>query len=205
METRFSMSMPMPGRFKTADELARIEAEEAARERAARIARANIPPRFADADIANCGDQVKEYARSILDGGSGWLLLTGSNGRGKTYSACAIAREAASKAPVLFVTVKDMVEAIQADRAALRVYSNVPFLVLDDLGKEDGASWKQSDVFAVIQRRESHMRPTVFTTNLSPGEMLAHYSGVEQNGNAIVSRLKLAKIVTLTGEDRRRP
>ncbi len=195
--------LPRPGVFASDAEEAAMERAERERQYRDRIKAAGIPARYAEARACDCPEEVFSYAKRVMAGYGGWLMLVGPNGTGKTYAACAVANEIAWSRRVLFTTVKQMVDTVQRDRAALRTFANVPFLVLDDLGKEDATAWKQPDVFDVIQRRDANIKPTVVTTNLTPDQMRSHYGGDALNGDAIVSRLFSAQIVLMDGPDRR--
>lgn len=185
---------------------------EEARKVAERIAKARIPKRYAAASLECCHPAVAEYARRIEGGGTGWLLLTGKNGRGKTHQACAVLRHLASSRQVEFASTQRIIDECQhtfgRPESVLEVeghYRSVSVLLIDDFGKEDPTDWSLPVIFKVIDGRYSAMKPTIITTNMSADQMIAHMSrkGDRTMAESVVSRLMEATIVKVEGEDRR--
>jgi len=116
-----------------------------------------------------------EVAREYAENPSGWLLIKGGYGCGKTHLAAAIANRCIERGqPVLFVTVPDLLDHL---RAAFGPTSPVayderfdevrtaPVLILDDLGTEAPTSWAQEKLFQILNYRYNARLPTVITTN----------------------------------------
>lgn len=112
-----------------------------------------------------------EYAQEP----SGWFLLQGGCGVGKTHLAAAIANaRLESGDTVLFITVPDLLDHLRAtyapsseegyDQLFERVRS-APVLVLDDLGTENPSAWAQEKLFQLFNHRYTMRLPTVITTN----------------------------------------
>ena len=148
-------------------------------------------------------DVCKEFARSH----SGWLLLEGGYGCGKTHLAAAIANHAVSKGvPTLFITVPDLLDSLRfayndpetTFEQRLDEIRTADLLVLDDFGTQNATAWSQEKIFQIMNYRYINKLPTVITTNL----MLDAFEG------RIRSRLQddeLVKHLKISSPDYRRP
>jgi DNA replication protein DnaC len=127
---------------------------------------------------------------------SGWLVLLGSYGCGKTHLAVAIAHERlAAGERVVFLTVPDLLDHLRAafapnapttyDELFARV-REVELLVLDDLGAEHRTPWANEKLFQLLNHRYNAMLPTVITSNRMALEGIDH---------RIVSRLHDRELV----------
>jgi DNA replication protein DnaC len=115
-------------------------------------------------------------ARAYAEKPSGWLVLTGAFGCGKTHLAAAITNYqlAAYRPAPMFVVVPDLLDhlratfsptsAITLDRLFDQVRS-APLLVLDDLGTESATPWAREKLFQLLNHRYSARLPTVITTS----------------------------------------
>lgn len=129
--------------------------------------------------------QCQEYAAGILSGsGKLNLLLYGPSGLGKSYLLRCVAREAADgglatlllSANALIGHVRQAYFSYQPDEVD-QPYYDVPLLLIDDLGIEpkwEGITIEQ--LFALLEHRINHRKPTVLSTNLSPTEIQARYT-----------------------------
>jgi DNA replication protein DnaC len=147
-----------------------------------------------------------EVARAYAQNPSGWLLLKGGYGCGKTHLAAAIANRSVERGrPVLFVTVPDLLDHLRAafspvspagyDERFEEVRS-APLLILDDLGTESPTSWAQEKLFQILNYRYAARLATVITTN----------HDLEEIPLRIRSRLvdpDLTRIVTIVARDYR--
>jgi DNA replication protein DnaC len=116
-----------------------------------------------------------ETARAYAENPSGWLLLKGGYGCGKTHLAAAIANARIEHGqPVLFITVPDLLDHLRAafGPTAVSGYDTrfeeirtVSLLILDDLGTEAPTSWAQEKLFQILNYRYNARLPTVITTN----------------------------------------
>lgn len=114
-------------------------------------------------------------ARNFAQSTSGWLLLTGPYGTGKTHLAAAVGNERLRHGDsVLFLTVPDLLDhlrstfAPQAEAGYDETFDrvrNTDVLILDDLGVENPSQWAQEKLFQLLNHRYSHQKPTVITTN----------------------------------------
>lgn len=119
-----------------------------------------------------------EYARNP----SGWLLLWGNYGCGKTHLAAAIAIHATRNLALktLFTIVPDLLDHLRATYhpSSVATYDErfeavrtVPLLVMDDLGAESPTPWAQEKLFQIINHRYNEQLPTVITSNVDLDRM----------------------------------
>jgi DNA replication protein DnaC len=132
-----------------------------------------------------------------------FLILSGSSGVGKSFSAAWVFREfLRSKIPepldsetwnhAAYVSERAMwitANRIVQDKNNLDEAKNKWFLVLDDLGREGCLSTRQADVSGIVSARYDAKLPTVITTELGFDDILKIYGRntayklVEENGN----------------------
>jgi DNA replication protein DnaC len=120
-------------------------------------------------------EQAYNLAYSFAQTRNGWLLLEGGFGCGKTHLAAAIANFCAEHGiPTMFLTAPDLLDWLRAsfegndERFSERFEEirEVPMLVLDDFGTQNGTPWAQEKLFQLIDHRYVNQSPTVVTTNL---------------------------------------
>ncbi|HEO3791339.1 TPA: ATP-binding protein [Streptococcus agalactiae] len=139
------------------------------------------------------------------------LLFYGDVGSGKTYLACSIANELIERKQVK-VKIMNLSQVInQIQKSAFKVdsneiisnLSNIPLLILDDLGIERDTSYAREQVYNIINSRYLKGKPTIFTTNLSL-EIIQN-PNIDLEYQRIYSRiLEMTIPVKVTGEDFRR-
>jgi DNA replication protein DnaC len=128
---------------------------------------------------------VEEYTLDLAAArrtGRGFLMA-GSNGVGKTASACVVlCRAARAGYSIGYVTVHDFVTStIPASRDPdldrwRRDLLEAEFLVLDEVGKEHkaaGSEFVTSELDSLLRWRRGEFRPTVLCTNLEPRDFAA--------------------------------
>lgn len=127
-----------------------------------------------DASVEGVEDAFR-LAREFAANPSGWLILTGSYGCGKTHLAAAVANEI--KTGLYFAVVPDLLDYLRAafdpNRSAgdsgyderFEMVRNIPVLILDDLGTENQSIWVKQAMFQLINHRYNKRLPTVITTN----------------------------------------
>jgi DNA replication protein DnaC len=148
-------------------------------------------------------NQAQHYARSL----TGWLLLRGGYGCGKTHLAASIANFAVDMGvPTLFLTVPDLLDMLRFSydsddttfEQRFNEIRNASLLVLDDFGTQNATGWAQEKLFQILNYRYINKLPLVVTTNLSLDEIDAR----------VRSRLSDRELVTdvrINAPDYRRP
>lgn len=192
-----------------AERKARAEAEERekkeARQRALRqaVEVAGIPPRYREA----AHPWAQKMADEAADGQG--FYITGPNGTGKTTLAMAAGLrliEAGRK--VFAVPTYDLMDAMRSrkaeDRDVFERAAGCEVLILDDMGKEaSNTAYACERLFAIIDKRDKAMLPTIITSNYRLSEIAKNITEGAV-GVAIASRLAAScKQVALEGEDRR--
>jgi DNA replication protein DnaC len=136
-------------------------------------------------------NQSRQYAQNL----SGWLLLTGGYGCGKTHLAAAVANfVVAFGVPTLFLTVPDLLDWLRYSydstetsfESRFEEIRSVRLLVLDDLGTQNATAWSEEKLYQIINHRYMLKLPTIITTNLDL---------IELDGR-VRSRLQDSELVT---------
>jgi DNA replication protein DnaC len=120
-------------------------------------------------------EKAFEACRSFAENPSGWLILMGTYGCGKTHLAAAIGnyRLGLGESP-MFVVVPELLDHLRATFSPSSTTSydflfnqvrNAPLLVLDDLGTESATPWAREKLYQVINYRYAARLPTVVTTS----------------------------------------
>jgi DNA replication protein DnaC len=117
-------------------------------------------------------------ADQSLDKGWG-LYLYGDTGRGKTTIVSAMINDLVSQGFSCYIdnitNIKDM---IFKDKSVVYKLRKVDFLFLDDFGTEvylkgnETDTWINEKVYEIVNSRYERMKPIVFTSNLSPGDLV---------------------------------
>ena len=173
----------------------RCRADIGMTERAARLRRySNLGPlsrlTFGSADPRGRDEEPEsrrtfgiayETALAYAEQPSGWLVLSGPNGSGKTHLAAAIANHCIEQGrPVFFVHVPDLLDDLRAtysptsDLSYSELFDQVntaPLLVLDGLGSQSPTPWAQEKLQQIFNRRSNTELPTVVTTSVAIGEI----------------------------------
>jgi DNA replication protein DnaC len=112
-------------------------------------------------------------AQSFADKPSGWLIITGDYGSGKTHLAAAIANYIAEVSePPLFIMVPDLLDELRKpfEDKSLVSFSHrfneirtANMLVLDDLATHSLSAWAREKLFQIINFRLLKELPTVIT------------------------------------------
>ncbi len=116
-----------------------------------------------------------ETAKAFAAQPSGWLILLGGYGCGKTHLAAAIANEVVNRGePAIFVVVPDLLDHLRAtysphsDTAYDQRFEEIrssSLLILDDLGAHSSTPWAQEKLFQLFNYRYNAQLPTVITSN----------------------------------------
>jgi len=114
-------------------------------------------------------------AERYAENPSGWLILLGGYGCGKTHLAAAIANRClATGRPVLFVVVPDLLDHLRATYSPVSPVRyderfdevrNAPLLILDDLGTQNATPWAGEKLYQILNHRYNARLPTIVTSN----------------------------------------
>lgn len=128
------------------------------------------------ASLSLAFNQARFFAQSL----TGWLLLLGGYGCGKTHLAAAVANQAVREGvPTLFLTVPDLLDWLRYSYGStesnfeerFEEIRNIRLLVLDDLGTQNATAWAQEKLYQIINYRYTNRLPLVVTTNLELDEI----------------------------------
>lgn len=122
-------------------------------------------------------DNAFRGAQNFAVDPSGWLVIEGTYGCGKTHLAAAIGNERLARGDlVIFITAPDLLDHLRGtygphsevgyDQLFERI-RNAPLLIIDDLGAENATAWAEEKLFQLLNHRYSQRRPTVITTNVN--------------------------------------
>lgn len=125
------------------------------------------------------------YAKTFGEYGAESLLLWGEPGNGKSHLAAAICHflKERDKMPV-FVSVPELLERIRStfnqrsketEIEIMDALRNCDLLVMDDIGSEKVSDWVLDVLFRIIDGRYRKKKPTLFTTNFSPTDLLYRF------------------------------
>jgi len=144
----------------------------------------------------------RKYASGLTRQTQGGLLLSGPVGTGKTHLAAAILKHAFRIGlDAGMVSVPQLLEEIKArfrDGTSRQLAGKVSrkfFLIMDDLGAEQGTEWVQKELYLLINSRYESKLPTVVTTNCAGDEL------AQQVGERVADRLReMCEPVVLGGK-----
>lgn len=192
----------------------REPAEIAAIEQAIAYTDGRIPARYRQAEATD--PAVADWAARLIaangprsDLGLGpSLLILGPTGVGKTHQAYGALRYLAKhgvRCKWAAYSAADLYAALRPNatggpsEATFKETADAPLLVIDDLGAAKATEWTEEITYRLINRRYEHMLPTIFTSNVPPGELKTAL------GDRVASRLvEMCDRVVLKGDDRRR-
>ncbi len=130
------------------------------------------------ADAVRTLETAYRVARAFAEDPTGWLVLHGGYGSGKTHLAAAVVNaRLAQGSPALFVVVPDLLDHLRGAFAPgsessyderFEAVKSAPLLVLDDLGTQAPTAWAAEKLFQLLNHRYTHRLPTVITTNHPP-------------------------------------
>ena len=90
--------------------------------------------------------------------------------------------------------IEGMIEKGFDDRQHARMLEGLielPFLIIDDFGKERLTQRMASDLFAIIDERSTAKRPTIISTNYNGTTLLERFDSRDvETGKALIRRLK---------------
>lgn len=158
----------------------------AAYERKALMDRATVPTRFAGRTLAAFNAETPEQIRALAISTSfvrdwdlnlkkgAWLVFSGLPGTGKSHLAIAILQAILPNHVGRYMTCMELIqtlratwrkESTQSECDLLDEITELPLLVLDEIGVQYGTDSEQNHLFDVLDRRYREMRPTILLTN----------------------------------------
>lgn len=186
------------------------DARTAAAKHAERVKLSRIPRAFQDAALA---DDTQRTLSELESGKLIGVVLRGATGRGKTTAACAMLSAHLRNKLGRFTTMNDLLHRVRGAYSSgenaeevFGIYRGTPFLVLDDLGKENVSADSITRLFELLDARINNKRPTIVTTQFQNNELLKRYRGKVDDREmiaAVLSRLALFRTIEFQGVDRR--
>jgi DNA replication protein DnaC len=163
-----------------------------------------MPALFRDTEVSRLHPSIQKAVDWKPEGDKSGLLLHGTTGIGKTRAIWEIIRkqwvESAKRDRQLayqFLTmrkIEGMIEKGFDDRQHARMLEGLielPFLIIDDFGKERLTQRMASDLFAIIDERSTAKRPTIISTNYNGTTLLERFDSRDvETGKALIRRLK---------------
>jgi DNA replication protein DnaC len=180
-------------------------------------AREEFPPRFREVttDLPEIVAWAAQFRADPAAASS--LLLLGPTGTGKTHNAYGAVAAAVvvawprrlgngyRKPRWQALTHADLCAALRPrgrdydPEAELKRFRDLDLLMVDDLGAAKSTEFVEEATYRLVNGRYEDMRPSIFTSNLAPGELRGAV------GDRIASRLVETCVrVVLDGPDRRR-
>ena len=127
----------------------------------------------ADAEGQESLERALQAAKVFAERPSGWLVLTGVPGCGKTHLAVAIASEQLRRGTrPLFKPVPELLDRLRSTYSPQNPVSydqlfeevrSAPLLILDDLGAHSSTSWAEEKLYQIVVYRHEMRLPTVIT------------------------------------------
>lgn len=135
--------------------------------------------------VENAAKQAHSYAKSFGEYAENSLLIWGPSGNGKSHLAAAVCHFLKDKDYIpVFMNVPELLERIrntfnrntkETEMEIMDALRNCDLLVLDDIGSEKIGDWVLDVLFRIIDGRYRKKKPTLFTTNYSPTELLYRF------------------------------
>lgn len=135
------------------------------------------------------------------------FITSQSPGTGKTHLAVSVFRELIINgiqniffisSPFIFLEIKNSFNSeTDNEKSIINKFCNYDFLVIDDIGIEKVSDWAIQIWYMIIDRRYSELKPTIFTSNLTIGDI------AENLDMRIASRLSSGIVLTIDGDDYR--
>lgn len=164
-----------------------------------------IPKRYENAEWEKVSENIRKIFIHALGHEKG-VYIHGAVGTGKTYAAYAFKKHWDEKRPAAALwNVSELIHELKLDFdrreknfIGERILDTDRLLILDDIGAEKPSEWVAETIYLIVNRRYNAKLPTIFTSNLSPGELADHV------GDRIASRIvEMCEIINLGGVDRR--
>lgn len=144
----------------------------------ARLTFDNLIPTGRDGHVdATSFRRAADAAMSFAANPTGWLVISGPSGAGKTHLAAAVAGACVQNGlPARFVAVPDLLDHLRSafDPGADAPYDDeftqvihAPLLILDDLGIQSATPWADEKLDQILTHRFNERMPTMITAAAS--------------------------------------
>ena len=140
-------------------------------------------------------DQLLQFVDSVKNKEGRILVLIGSVGTGKTYSAAAVMNALGLGTYLdipeleLKLSTADRYGSTESREAVMHKLAKCQLLVLDEIGRFPHKRQQEQDVlFYLINKRYQNHRPTILCSNLNGEEFAQHL------GEALIDRIKSRRV-----------
>ena len=146
-------------------------------------------------------ENALKWAKRMAYNPSGWLVLQGGYGSGKTTLASAIMSQWAGKEkhPITAAWLLESWRQLMSrhdDEELFLAESQAPVAVLDDLGAERPTEWAIERLAMYLDLRYARRLPTVLTLNADENQLAAKVGG-RISDRVFDTRTNLVRVVTL--------
>lgn len=169
-------------------EIVRIEAEEHADRMKSKILQCGVSKRNLDKTFSTFNDQspeqakakalYQEFADSVCNGETvKSLIVCGSVGTGKTHLASSTVNQITNNGKTCrLVKIIELIrqfkstwakDSVSTEQDFLNYYTNIPALIIDEVGVQFGSDTEKMIIFDIIDCRYNNMLPTVLISNLA--------------------------------------
>ncbi len=134
----------------------------------------NPQGKSSDPDVQTKFNLAFQSAHTFAAGPTGWLILAGASGSGKTHLAAAIANQCIEEGrPAFYVTAPDLLDRLRSSFSPtsetqydefFEQVRNAPLLVLDDMGIQSSTPWAKEKLDQLLNHRFSNQLPTVIVS-----------------------------------------
>lgn len=150
------------------------------------------------------------FANEVAEGSDGHLLLLGMPGTGKTHLGCAVGHACIDRLiRVQYLTARDLVREVrstwgsgasgQKETDVMNRFAQVPLLVFDEVGAQQGTDAELSLMFDLLDKRYADELPTIVISNLGMADLKPFL------GDRLIDRLRHnGRVVALTGDSHRK-
>lgn len=121
-----------------------------------------------------CSNYVRDFLK-LRDSGKGLYMYSQTKGSGKTRMAASVANDIINmhRVSAKFATTLQILDEIKrtwepgegSEQSFLHEISDVPVLVLDDIGVEKMSPWVNEKFYNILNNRMIHKQITIFTSN----------------------------------------
>jgi DNA replication protein DnaC len=175
-----------------------------------------IPARYKESQLTDFEpEKINPILEWIVNDKKEILFINGISGCGKTHLMCAICnRLNAQKIPAAYVLIPDIALQLrdsmhpdpdfdsqsrhEDEMEIINKYRRSDLVgVFDDLGASKPSDYVSESLYAIINNRYEQIAPSVYSSNLTVGQISEIY------GDRIASRLASGVVFKMNGGDRR--